>query len=127
ELIPIPFATMLITVLLSGRVSMVAAIVLAVLLGSQAAYGGSAALYLAMLGGVSGALGVRVIRHRTQLITSSVITAGAFVLGAVTVALRFGWPLDQLGSSIFRGSANAVVSGALGMFTLPWWEYLAGV
>ncbi|MBI4501159.1 MAG: HDIG domain-containing protein [Gemmatimonadetes bacterium] len=127
ELIPIPFATMLITVLFSGRVSMVAAMVLAVLLGSQAVYGGQAALYLAVLGGVSGALGVRMIRRRSQLLTASAIVAGAFLLGAVTVALRFDWTWTQLGLSVGRGSANAVVSSALVMFMLPVFESMAGV
>jgi hypothetical protein len=127
ELIPVPFATMLITVLFSGRVSMVAAMVLAVLLGTQAAYGGQAALYLAMLGGVAGALGVRVIRRRSQLLIASAIIAGAYLLGAMTVGLRFDWSWAEIGLSAGRGSANAVVSSALVMFTLPLWEALAGV
>jgi putative nucleotidyltransferase with HDIG domain len=127
ELIPIPFATMLITVLFSGRVSMVAAMVLAVLLGSQAVYGGQGALYLAVLGGVSGALGVRMIRRRTQLLLAAAIIAAAFLLGACTVALRLGWSWTQLGASVGRGSANAVVSAALVMFSLPVFESLAGV
>lgn len=127
ELIPLPFATMLITVLFSGRVSMVAAMVLAVLLGSQAGYGGQAGLYLAMLGGVAGALGVRVIRRRSQILTASAIIAGAYVIGALTVALRFGWSWTEIGLSVGRGSANAVVSAALVMFTLPVFESFAGV
>jgi putative nucleotidyltransferase with HDIG domain len=127
ELIPIPFATMLITVLFSGRVSMVAAMVLAVLLGTQAAYGGQAGLYLAMLGGVAGALGVRVIRRRSQLLIASAIIAGAYLIGALTVGLRFDWSWAQVGVSVGRGSANAVISSALVMFTLPLWESLADV
>lgn len=127
ELIPIPFATMLLTVLFSGRVSIVAAMVLAVLLGSQAAYSGQAGLYLAMLGGVAGALSMRVIRRRTQLLMASVAVLGAFVVGSGTVALRLDWSLAELGSSIARGGANAIVSAALVMLALPVVESLAGV
>jgi putative nucleotidyltransferase with HDIG domain len=127
ELIPIPFAAMLITVLFSGRVAMVAAMVLAVLIGTQAAYADQAGLYLSMLGGVAGALGVRVIRRRTQVLTASGIIAGAYLLGAVTVALRLDWSLAEIGLSAGRGAANAVVSAALVMFTLPLFESATGL
>ncbi len=127
ELIPIPFATMLITVLLSGRVSMVAAAVLAVLLGTQVAYGGPGGLYLPLLGGVGGALSVRAIRSRTQVLTSGAIVTGAFILASTTLALRLGWSFPELGSSIMRGAANAVVSAAFVTFALPIFESLAGV
>ncbi len=127
ELIPVPFATMLLTVLFSGRVSMVAAMVLAVLLGSQAAYAGQAGLYLALLGGVAGALSMRVIRRRTQLLVAAVAVAAAFVIGAGTVALRLDWSWTELGASVARGGTNAIVSAALVMLALPVVESLAGV
>ncbi len=127
ELIPIPFAAMLITVLFSGRVAMLAAMVLAVLLGTQAAYADQAGLYLSMLGGVAGALGVRVIRRRTQVLTASGIIATAYLLGAVTVALRLDWSLAEVGLSAGRGAANAIVSAALVMFTLPLFESATGL
>jgi hypothetical protein len=68
ELIPIPFAVMLITILFSGRVAIAAALVLAILIGTQAVYGGADALFVAFVGGVAAALSVRVIRRRTQLL-----------------------------------------------------------
>ncbi|MCH8937914.1 MAG: hypothetical protein IH966_00720, partial [Gemmatimonadetes bacterium] len=58
ELIPIPFAAIIMTVLFNGRIAMVAAMVLAVLLGFQVAYGGPDAFYIALLGGVTAALSV---------------------------------------------------------------------
>jgi hypothetical protein len=63
ELIPIPFAVMLITILFSGRVAIAAALVLAILIGTQAVYGGADALFVAFVGGVAAALSVRVIRR----------------------------------------------------------------
>jgi putative nucleotidyltransferase with HDIG domain len=81
-------------------------------------------LYLAMLGGVAGALGVRVIRRRSQLLTASAIIAGAYLIGALTVALRFDWSWGEIAASVGRGGTNAVVSAALVMFTLPVFESL---
>src|SRR3970282_1326057 len=110
ELIPIPFAAMLITVLISGRVAMVAALVLAVLLGTQAAYGGENALYIASLGSVAGTLGVRTVRRRSQLLAASGIVTAGFALAAVTVGLRYGWSLTEMGASVLRGAVNGLVA-----------------
>jgi cyclic-di-AMP phosphodiesterase PgpH len=127
ELIPIPFAAMLITVLISGRVAMVAGMVLAVLLGMQAAYGGQDALYIALLGGVAATLGVRAIRRRSQLLVASGVVAAAFALAALTVGLRNGWDVTEMGVSTLRGLANALVSGAIVTIALPVFEAAARV
>jgi putative nucleotidyltransferase with HDIG domain len=127
ELIPIPFAAMVITMLVSGRTAMVAAVVLAVLLGSQAAYGGQDALYIALLGGVAATLGMRAIRRRSQLLVASGLVAVAFALAAVTVGLRYGWGAPEMGVSALRGLANALVSGALVTIALPIFEAAARV
>ena len=127
ELIPIPFAAMLITVLISGRVAMVAALVLAVLLGTQAAYGGENALYIASLGSVAGTLGVRTVRRRSQLLAASGIVTAGFALAAVTVGLRYGWSVPEVGASVLRGAVNALVSAALVTIALPVFETAARV
>jgi len=127
ELIPIPFAAMLITVLISGRVAMVAALVLAVLLGTQAAYGGENALYIASLGSVAGTLGVRTVRRRSQLLAASGIVTAGFALAAVTVGLRYGWSVTEMGASVLRGAVNGLVSAALVTIALPVFEAAARV
>jgi cyclic-di-AMP phosphodiesterase PgpH len=127
ELIPIPFAAMLLTVLISGRVAMVGAMVLAVLLGTQAAYGGQDALYIALLGGVAATLGVRTIRRRSQLLVASGVVAAAFALAALTVGLRNGWGVGEMGVTTLRGLANALVSGAIVTIALPVFEAAAQV
>ncbi len=127
ELIPIPFAAMLIAVLISGRVAMVAALVLAVLLGSQAAYGGENALYIASLGSVAGTLGVRTVRRRSQLLAASGIVAAGFALAVVTVGLRYGWSAPEVGASVLRGAVNGLVSAALVTIALPVFEAAARV
>ncbi|HYA52464.1 MAG TPA: hypothetical protein VEG33_14995, partial [Streptosporangiaceae bacterium] len=110
ELIPIPFAAMLVTILMDGRVAMVVALVLAFLLGTQAAYGGENALYIAALGGVAGTLGLRVIRRRSQLLAAAGLVAVGFVLAAMTLGLRYGWLLSSIGASALRGVVNGLVS-----------------
>lgn len=127
ELIPIPFAAMLLTVLVSGRVAMVAALVLAVLLGTQAAYGGENALYIASLGSVAATLGVRTIRRRSQLYAASGIVAAGFALAALTVGLRYGWSPPEMGASALWGAVNGVASAALVNFALPVFEAAARV
>ncbi len=119
ELIPIPFTAILLTVLFNGRIAMVAAMVLAVLIGSQAAYGGQDALYVALLGGVAAALSVRGIRRRSHIIISAAVIAAAFLVAAVTVAMRLGWGLSEFGASAIRGTANATVSASLVFLALP--------
>ena len=127
ELIPIPFAAMVISALMGGRLAALAAIVLAVLLGSQAAYGGQNALYIAMVGGVAAALSLRTIRRRTQLLTAFAVVAAGFALAAVTVGLRYGWPAADVGASVLRGAVNGFVSAGLAVLALPILEPLAGV
>lgn len=122
ELIPIPFAAMLLTVLFSGRVAIVAAAVLAVLIGTQSAYGGEPAVYLALIGGVASAMGVRGVRRRSELLVTVLIVAGAFALGAFSVGLRLGWSPAEMGESALRGAINAVISSSLVIITLPIFE-----
>lgn len=127
ELIPIPFAAMLVTVLMGGRVGMVVALVLAVLLGTQAAYGGQSALYIAALGGVAATLGLQPIRRRSQLLAAAGLVTGAFALAALTVGLRYGWSASFMGASALRGAVNGLVSTALVTIALPVFEAAARV
>jgi putative nucleotidyltransferase with HDIG domain len=118
---------MLITVLISGRVGMVAALVLAVLLGGQAVYGGENALYMASLGGVAATLGVRTVRRRSQLLAASGIVTAGFALAALTVGLRYGWSIPEMGASVLRGAVNGLASAALVTIALPVFEAWARV
>lgn len=122
ELIPIPFAALVITVLFNGRIAMVAAIVLAELLGSQVAYGGQDAIYVALLGGVAAALSVRRISRRTGILGSAALVTAAFALAAGTVGLRVGLPLTEVGLRVVLGASNATVSAALVFLVLPIFE-----
>lgn len=122
ELIPVPFAVMLIAILIDGRVAIVAALVLAALLGTQAAYGGQAAFYIASVGGVAATLGVGSIRRRSDLLAASGVVAAGLAIALLTVGLRYGWSLADLGTGVLRGGVNGLVSAALVTIALPVFE-----
>jgi len=127
ELIPIPFATMLFTALFSGRLAMLGAATLAVLLGSQPVYQLPSGLYLALIGGIAGAMGMRVVRRRTQILTTMGIVVAAFIVAALAVGIQQGWTAEAMGESALRGAINAVASGALVGVALPLFESLGRV
>lgn len=127
ELIPIPFAGMLITVIFRGRVAMVAAMALAVLIASQAVYNNVDALLIALVGGVAAAVSVRSIRRRNQFLAATVAVAGAYLLAGVAVGLRADWSWIDLGLTGMRGGLNALASAALASTLLPVVESITGV
>jgi hypothetical protein len=127
ELIPIPFAAMLLTALFSGRLAMLGAATLAVLLASQPPYQAPASVYIALIGGLAAAIGMRVVRRRTQILRTMGIVILAFGVAALAVGLQQGWSLDAIGASALRGTANAVVSAALVGVALPLFEALGRI
>ena len=127
ELIPVAFAAVMFSVLFDSRFSLVAALVLALLIGAQSVFRGTNALYFTALGGVAAAFSVRVIRRRNQAYYSILTIAGAYVLASVAV----GMTLDRDPAAIFwsamLGVLNAVVSVSLAMVLLPPAEELTGI
>ncbi|HET7586236.1 MAG TPA: HDIG domain-containing protein [Gemmatimonadaceae bacterium] len=126
ELIPVAFAAIICSVLFDPRISMIAAMILAVLVGGQSVYRGTNALFMNLVGGAAAALSVRVIRRRDQAYYSMLIIAVAYLLSAVVIGLTLGWHAGAIGWSAVRGMGNAVVSVMLAMFLLPLAERLTG-
>lgn len=127
ELIPVPFAAMLLTALFSGRVAMLGATTLAALIATQPTYQMPSALYLALIGGVAAAVGMRVVRRRTQVLTTMAVVVGAFGVAALAVGLQQGWEASAIGASALRGTVTAVVSAALVSVSLPLFEALGRI
>lgn len=127
ELIPVPFAAMLITSMFRGRVAMVGAMVLAVLLGTQAAYGGADAVFIALLGGVAAAVSVRNVRRRNQFLLAAGVVAGAYLFAGLAAKLRVEGPLTEVALIGVRGGLNAVASAALVSTLLPAFEAIGGI
>ncbi len=126
ELVPVAFAAIICSVLFDPRISMIAAMILAVLVGGQSIYRGTNALFMNLVGGAAAALSVRVIRRRDQAYYSMLIIAVAYLLSAVVIGLTLGWHTSAIGWSAVRGMGNAVVSVMLAMFLLPLAERLTG-
>ena len=119
ELVPIPFATIVVTLLYSGQIGMAAAMTLAILLDGQWALRGSAILFFGLVSGVAGAVGIRVVRRRRHLYTTIGVMAAASVLASVTVGLIQGWSTLMIGASASLGVLMAPASASLAMIVTP--------
>jgi putative nucleotidyltransferase with HDIG domain len=127
ELVPIPLAAVMLSILFDARISLIAAMILAVLVGGQGVFRGTNALFLGLVGGAAAAIAVQVLRRREQIVYGVLTIFGAFVLADLALGLILDWPPRDILVSIMWGGANALGSVALAMFLLPVAERLTGV
>lgn len=127
ELVPVALAAIMLSILFDPRISMIAAMILAVLVGGQGAYRGTNALFLNLVGGAAAALSVRVIRRRDQAYYSILTTALAYLLAAVALGLTLGWQPSDIARTAGWGALNASLSVMLAMFLLPLAERFTGI
>lgn len=118
ELILFAAASILIAVLLDGRVAVVSTIVLSVLIGGQGNFGLPVTLF-GMLGGMAGALSVRVIRRRTQFYESLIYILLGNTAAVLTLALMEQQVFSELVQGIGYGAANAGFCTILAIGLLP--------
>lgn len=119
ELVPIPFATIVVTLLYNGRIGLVAALTLAILLDGQWALRESSVLFFGLVSGVAGAVGIRTVRRRRHLYATIGVMAAASVLASVTVGLIQGWSTVMIVASAFLGVLMAPASASLAMIVTP--------
>ena len=127
ELIPVALAAILFSVLFDSRISLIAAMVLAVLIGGQSAFRGTNALFINLIGGVAAAFGARVIRRRDDAFYPMASVAIAYLLAALAIGLTLDWSPWEVGRSALWGAANAVASVALALMLLPLAEKITGI
>jgi putative nucleotidyltransferase with HDIG domain len=119
ELVPIPFAAILVTLLYNGHVGVFAVVTLAVLLDGQWALQDGGILFFGLVGGVAGAIGIRAVRRRRHLYVTVGVVAGASILASIAFGLLQGWTTVTIAASAILGSLMAVASAALAMLVMP--------
>jgi putative nucleotidyltransferase with HDIG domain len=127
ELILLPFTAMMLTVLFNGRVSMIAAMILAVLIGVQPVFHDTPALFLSWVGGVTAALSVKTLRRRTHLYTAVLLVGLGYLAGALALGLAGDWSARDIGTRAVLGTANGLVSASLTILLLPVAERVAQI
>jgi putative nucleotidyltransferase with HDIG domain len=119
EVIFMPFLAMMMTVLFNGRVSMIAAMILAVVIGQQPTFHDVPATFLCIVGGVTAALSVKTLRSRSNFYAPVLIIAAGYLVGALALGLSSGWPIAEIGLRGLWGALNGLVSAGLTFFLLP--------
>ena len=119
ELIPLPFAAIMLTVLFNGRVSMIAALILSALIGAQPVFHDVPAGFLLLVGGVSAALSVKGLRNRSHLYIAVLVVGAGFLVGVVALGLALDWSLAATGWRVLWGVTNGFVSAGLTILLLP--------
>jgi putative nucleotidyltransferase with HDIG domain len=119
ELVPIPFVAILVTMLYNGWVGVFAAATLAILLDGQWALRESNVLFFGLVGGVAGAVGIRVVRRRRHLYVTIGVVAGAGILATIAVGMSQGWSTSTIFGSCLLDLAVALGSAALAMILMP--------
>lgn len=127
ELILLPFTAMMLTVLFNGRVSMIAAMILAALIGTQPAFQDTPVLFLCFTGGVTAALSVKTLRRRTHLYLAVLVVGLGYLVGALALGLASDWSLREIGTRALLGTSNGLVSASLTILLLPVAERVAGI
>ena len=119
EIVFMPFVAMMMTVLFNGRVSMIAAMILSVVIGLQPVFHDVPATFLCIVGGVTAALSVKTLRSRSNFYAPVLIIAAGYLTGALALGLSSGWPIEEIGLRGLWGTLNGLVSAGLTFFLLP--------
>jgi len=126
-LVPLPFTAMMLTVLFNGRVSMIAAMILSVVIGLQPVFHDSPTLFFCVVGGVAAALSIRVLRRRSHLIVVVLMVGAGYLAGAIAIGLTGAWSPGETLVRALLGMANGLVSAGLALLLLPVAESLTHI
>lgn len=127
ELIPVAVAAVVLSALFDQRISMIAVMVLATLVGGQSVFRGTNALFINLVGGAVAAFSVRVVSRRNQTYLWILAIAAAYLTTAVAIGLTLDLPTRDIFHSAGFGALNAVVSVLIALLLLPIAESFTGI
>ena len=122
EFIPIALPALVVAVLWDGRLALIFALLLSVLLAGQTPFVGMSVLFTCVMAGAAASLSVRVVRSRAQTWWIIGVIVVAYAAAAVTLGLLRQHDWSEIGSSILFGTLSSIVSGLVAMGTLPLFE-----
>jgi len=127
ELSPVTIAAVVLSALFDQRISMIAVMVIAVLVGGQSEFRGTNGLFINLVGGAVAAFSVRVVSRRNQTYLWILAIAAAYLTTAVAIGLALDLPGHEILTSAGYGALNAVVSVLVALLLLPMAELFTGI
>jgi cyclic-di-AMP phosphodiesterase PgpH len=127
EVLPIAFVALAVAVLWDGRLALILAGTLAVLIGVQAPFQSVHAWTPVFVGGAAAALSVRAVRRRAQTWIFIAIIAAAYVATIASLGVVTGRAAPSVMVAIVWAGGNAVVSAILAMGFLPVFEWFTRI
>ena len=127
ELIPVTLAAVVVSALFDQRISMIATMILTVLIGAQAPFRGTNALFVNLVGGAVAALSVRAVTRRHHSYVWLVSTGAAYLASAIAIGLMLDQGAGTIVASAGHGALNALASILLALLLLPLAESYTGI
>ena len=127
ELLPVTLVAVVASALFDRRISMVITMVVAILVGAQAPFRGTNALFVNLVGGAVAALSVRAVARRHQSYLWLVATGLAYILATIAIGLMLDQTSGVIASSAGHGILNALGSILLALLLLPIAESYTGI
>ncbi|MEX2177426.1 MAG: HDIG domain-containing metalloprotein [Gemmatimonadaceae bacterium] len=127
ELIPVTLAAVVVSALFDQRISIVITMIVTILIGAQAPFRGTNALFVNLVGGAVAALSVRAVTRRHQSYVWLIATGCAYLLAAVAIGLMLDQSAGVIVVSAGHGALNALASILLALLILPLAETYTGI
>ena len=127
ELVPVTLAAVVVSALFDQRISMLVTMIVTILIGAQAPFRGTNALFVNLVGGAVAALSVRAVARRRQSYMWLVSTGCAYLAAAIAIGLMLDQPASTIVVSAGHGALNALGSILLALLLLPLAESYTGI
>jgi putative nucleotidyltransferase with HDIG domain len=127
ELVPVAVVAVVVSALFDQRISMMVTMLVAILVGAQAPFRGTNALFINLIGGAVAALSVRAVTRRHQSYIWLVATGGAYLVAAIAIGMTLDQSLGVIAASAGHGALNALASVLLALLLLPLAESYTGI